>query len=82
LKETNADGGKGMISFEKLLLAYAAETRATYATPRTINYCEQTATGFKVEFVPEDQTYSPETVDIPLEALLGWMWGKILEVKG
>ena len=71
-----------MTDFEKLLLAYATETRAVYSKPRTINYCEQTATGFKVEFVPKDQNYGPETVDIPLEDLLGWMWVKILEVKG
>jgi hypothetical protein len=69
-----------MNNFKKLLLAYATETKTVYATPRTINYCEQTATGFKVEFVPEDQFYSPEAVDIPLEALLGWLWEKISEV--
>ena len=71
-----------MRDFVKLLLVYATETKAVYTKPRTINYCEQTANGFKVEFVPEDQVYSPETVNIPLEDLFGWMWGKISEGKG
>jgi hypothetical protein len=72
-----------MTSFKQLLLVYAVEEKAVFFTPKKINSCEQTATGFRVEIVPEDQTYQypPETVNIPLEDLLGYMWGKISEVK-